>query len=192
MIKWLIILSLIAIPIIFLIMSSFEEKEIKTGLELGTASIIAVGQEFIRQTSLGEPIEETSLNELREITEKEIRLETQLPDLKKSEEIFDNGIRLSSEYNQVSLEYSAEKIGNKEYFSKLFDFRIKYEKYMTAMDSYIGDEDILIQENSMTQELKEINQQINILKNSESFEEGWEQASQYDKYKKFLPTMFAP
>lgn len=192
MIKWLIILSLIAIPIIFLIMSSFEEKEIKIGPELGTASIIAVGQEFIRQTSTGEPTEETSLNELREITEKEIRLETQLPDLKKSEEIFDNGIRLSSEYNQVSLEYSAEKIGNTEYFSKLFDFRIKYEKYMTAMDSYIGDEDILIQKNSMTQELKEINQQINILKNSESFEEGWEQASQYDKYKKFLPTMFAP
>lgn len=192
MIKWLIILSLIAIPIIFLIMSSFEEKEIKIGPELGTASIIAVGQEFIRQTSLGEPIEETSLNELREITEKEIRLETQLPDLKKSEEIFDNGMRLSAEYNLVSLEYSAEKIGNKEYFSKLFDFRIKYEKYMTAMDSYIGDEDILIQKNSMTQELKEINQQINILKNSESFEEGWEQASQYDKYKKFLPTMFAP
>ncbi len=84
MIKWLIILPLIAIPIIFLTMNSFEEKETKTGPELGTASIIAVGQEFIRQTSLGNPTEEKSLNELREITEKEIRLETQLPDLKKS------------------------------------------------------------------------------------------------------------
>lgn len=192
MIKWLIILPLIAIPIIFLIMSGFDEKEIKTGPELGTASIISVGQEFIRQTSLGEPTEETSLNELREITEKEIRLETQLPDLKKSEEIFDNGIRLSSDYYQVSLEYSVEKIGENEYFSKLFDFRIKYEKYMTSIDSYIGDEDILIQKNSMTQELKEINNQINIIKNSKNFDEGWEQLSQYDKYKKYLPTMFTP
>lgn len=192
MIKWLIILPLIAIPIIFLIMSGFDEKEIKTGPELGTASIIAVGQEFIRQTSLGEPTEEMSLNELREITEKEIRLETQLPDLKKSEEIFDNGIRLSSDYYQVSLEYSVEKIGENEYFSKLFDFRIKYEKYMTSIDSYIGDEDILIQKNSMTQELKEINNQINIIKNSKNFDEGWEQLSQYDKYKKYLPTMFTP
>lgn len=191
MIKWLIILPLIAIPIIFLIMSSFEEKEIKTGPELGTASIIAVGQEFIRQTSLGNPTEETSSNELREITEKEIRLETQLPDLKKSEEIFDNGIKLSADYYQISLDYSAGKIGNKEIFSKLFDFRIKYEKYMTAIDSYIGDEDILIQRNSMIQELKEINQQITLLKN-ESIEEGWEPISQYDKYKKFLPTMFTP
>jgi len=192
MIKWLIILPLIAIPIIFLIMSSFEEKEIKTGPELGTASIIAVGQEFIRQTSLGNPTEETSSNELREITEKEIRLETQLPDLKKSEKIFNNGIRLSAEYNQISLDYSAGKIGNKEIFSKLFDFRIKYEKYMTAIDSYIGDEDILIQKNAMLQELKEINQQIVLLKNSENFEEGWELASDYDRYKKFLPTMFNP
>ena len=132
------------------------------------------------------------MNELREITEKEIRLETQLPDLKKSEEIFDNGIRLSSEYNQISLDYSAGKIGNKEIFSKLFDFRIKYEKYMTSIDSYIGDEDILIQKNAMTQELKEINQLIILLKTSESFEDGWEIASEYDKYKKFLPTMFTP
>jgi len=192
MIKWLIILPLIAIPIIFLIMSSFEEKEIRTGPELGTASIIAVGQEFIRQTSLGEPTEKTSMNELREITEKEIRLETQLPDLKKSEKIFDNGMRLSAEYNQISLDYSAEKIGDGEYFSKLFDFRIKYEKYMTGIDSYIGDEDILIQKNAMIQELKEINKQIILLKNSENFEEGWEQLSQYDKYKKYLPTMFTP
>ncbi len=191
MIKWLLILPLIGIPIVFLSMNDFQEKEIKTGPELGTASIIAVGQEFIRQTSIGNPTEERSLNELREITEKEIRLETQLPDLKESEEIFNNGIILSADYYQTSLDYSARKIGDKEYFSKLFDFRIKYEKYMTSIDSYIGDKNILIQKNSMIQELKEINQQITLLKNK-SIEEEWEPISEYDKYKKFLPSMFAP
>lgn len=190
MIKWLLILSLIVIPIIFL--SNLQEKESKTGPELGKASIIEVGQAFIKETSLGNPTEEKVLNELREITEKEILLETQLPDLKISEEILNNGIRLSSNYNQISYDYSAGKFVDNEYFSKLFDFRIKYEKYMTAVDSYIGDEDILIQKNSMMEELKEINQQITLLKNFESFEEDWELASEYDKYKKFLPTMFTP
>jgi len=190
--KWLIILPIIAIPIIFLSMTSFEEKVTKTGPELGTASIIEIGEEFIRQTSSGNPTEERILNELRKITEEEVHLETQLPDLKSSEEILNNGIRLSAKYNQISYDYSAGKVGDEEYFSKLFDFRIKYEKYMTAIDSYIGKENILIQKNSMMQELKEINQQITLLKNSEGFEEGWELESQYDKYKKFLPTMFAP
>ncbi len=128
----------------------------------------------------------------REITAEEVLKETTLPDLKASEEILNNGIRLSTNYNQISYDYSAGKFVDQEYFSKLFDFRIKYEKYMTAIDSYIGDEDILIQKNSMIQELKEINQQITLLKNSESFEVEWELESQYDKYKKFLPTMFAP
>jgi len=181
-----------AIPIIFLSMTSFEEKVSKIGPELGTASIIEIGEEFIRQTSSGNPTEERILNELRKITEEEVRLETQLPDLKSSEEILNNGIRLSAKYNQISYDYSAGKVGDEEYFSKLFDFRIKYEKYMTAIDSYIGKENILIQKNSMIQELKEINQQITLLKNSESFEVEWELESQYDKYKKFLPTMFAP
>ncbi len=190
--KWLFILPIIAIPIIFLSMTNFEEKVTKTSPELGKASIIEIGEEFIRQTSSGNPTEEKILNELRKITEKEVRLETQLPDLKSSEEILNNGIRLSTKYNQISYDYSAGKVGDKEYFSKLFDFRIKYEKYMTAVDSYIGKENILIQKNSMIQELKEINQQMTLLKNSESFEAEWELESQYDKYKKFLPTMFAP
>jgi len=192
MIKWLLILPLIAIPIVFLSMSGFQEKEIKTGPELGKASIVEVGREFLKQTSLGNPTEENILGMFREITAEEVLKETTLPDLKASEEILNNGIRLSTNYNQISYDYSAGKFVDKEYFSKLFDFRIKYEKYMTAIDSYIGDEDILIQRNSMMQELKEINQQINLLKNSESIEEGWEQASEYDKYKKFLPSMFTP
>ncbi len=192
MIKWLLILSLIGIPIVFLSISDFQEKEVKTGPELGKASILEVGQEFIKQTSLGNPTEEKILNELREITEEEVLLETQLPDLKASEEIMNNGISLSANYNQISYDYSVGKFNDKEYFSKLFDFRIKYEKYMTAIDSYIGDGDILILRNSMIQELEEINQQITLLKNSESFEEGWEPASEYDKYKKFLPSMFTP
>ena len=191
MIKWLLILSLIGIPIVFLSMSNFQEKEIKTGPELGKDSILEVGREFIKQASLENPTEENILGVFREITAEEVLKETKLPDLKASEEILNNGIRLSTNYNQISYDYSAGKFGDKEYFSKLFDFRIKYEKYMTAIDSYIGDEDILILRNSMIQELKEINQQITLLKN-ENIEEGWEPISQYDKYKKFLPTMFTP
>ena len=192
MIKWLLILSLIGVPIVFLSMNDFQEKEIKVGPELGKASIVKVGQEFIRQTSLGNPTEEKILNVLREITPEEVLLEAKLPDLKASEEILNNGIKVSANYNQLSYDYSVGKFSDKEYFSKLFDFRIKYEKYMTAVDSYIGDEDILVLKNSMMQELKEINQQITLLKYSESFEEGWELESEYDKYKKFLPSMFTP
>lgn len=191
MIKWLLILLLIAIPIVFLSMSGFQEKEIKTGPELGKASIVEVGLEFIKQASLENPTEENILGMFREITAEEVLKETTLPDLEESKKIMDNGVRLSTNYNQISYDYSVGKFVDKEYFSKLFDLRIKYEKYMTAIDSYIGDEDILIQRNSMIQELKEINQQITLLKN-ESIEEGWEPISQYDKYKKFLPTMFTP
>jgi len=191
MIKWLLILSLIAIPTIFLSMSGFQEKEIKTGPELGKASILEVGQAFIKQASLENQTEENILGMFREITAEEVLKETKLPDLKASEEILNNGIRLSGNYNQISYEYSVGKLVDKEYFSKLFDFRIKYEKHMTAIDSYIGDEDILIQKNTMIQELKEINQQITLLKNK-SIEEDWEPISQYDKYKKFLPSMFTP
>ena len=191
MIKWLLILPLIVIPIVFLSMNDFQEKEIKTGPELGKASIIEVGQEFIKQASLENPTEEYILGMFREITAEEVLKETKLPDLKASEEILNNGIRLSSNYNQISYDYSAGKFVDKEYFSKLFDLRIKYEKYMTAVDSYIGVEDILTQKNSMIQELKEINQQITLLKNK-SIEDGMESLSQYDKYKKFLPSMFTP
>ena len=192
MIKWLVILSLIGIPIIFLSMNGFQEKEIKTGPELGKASIVEVGREFVKQTSLGNPTEENILNNLREITAEEILKETTLPDLEESKKILNNGIRLSTNYNQISYDYSAGKFIDKEYLSKLFDFRIKYEKYMTAIDSYIGDEDILILRNSMVQELEEINQQITLLKNSENIEDEWELASEYDRYKEFLPSMFTP
>ena len=191
MIKWLLILPLIGIPIVFLSMNDSQENEIKIGPELGKASIIEVGQEFIKQTSLENPTEENILGMFREITAEEILKETKLPDLKESEKIMNNGIRLSANYNQISYDYSVGKFDDKEYFSKLFDFRIKYEKYMTAIDSYIGNEDILTLKNSMIQELKEINQQIALLKNN-SVEEGWEPISEYDKYKKFLPSMFTP
>ena len=191
MIKWLLILPLIGIPIVFLSMNDFQEKEMKTGPELGKASIIEVGQEFIKQASLENPTEENILGMFREITAEEILKETKLPDLKESEKILNNGIRLTTNYNQISYDYSVGKFDDKEYFSKLFDFRIKYEKYMTAIDSYIGNEDILTLKNSMIQELKEINQQIALLKNK-SVGEGWEPISEYDKYKKFLPSMFTP
>ena len=93
-------------------------------------------------------------------------------------------------YNQVSFEYSTEKLSDLEYLSKLFDFQIKYQKYMTSIDSYIGEEDILIHKNSMTLELEKINQDIQILKNSMDLENDLELKSEYDKYKKFLPSMF--
>lgn len=192
MIKWLIVFALIGTPIIFLSVINFEENEVGTKAELGKVSIIKVGEEFVKNTSSGKPAEEYILGMFREITKEEIRKETELPDLKASETILNNGIRLSTNYNQISYDYSAEKITDKEYFSKLLDMRIKYEIYMTSVDAYIGEEDIMSLRNSIIQELKEINQQIIILKNYDDIEEGWELVPEYDKYKKFLPSMFKP
>lgn len=192
MIKWIIIISLIGISVIFLSTNSFQEKDISSGVELGKSSIIEVAEEFARQTAFEKELYEENLNELLEISEESILKELQLPELEKNEKILNNGIKLSANYNQVSLDYSSKKLNDQEYFSKLFDFRIKYEIYMTAIDSYIGDGDILILKNSMVQELEEINQQISFLKGSENIDENVKHSSEFDKYKKFLPSMFTP
>ena len=187
--KLLFLLPLIAIP--FLLVMTNQEGEKYSELELtGQSAILKVGEVFIDQASKEKSHEERTLNELREITEEEIRKATIIPDLKESEKIFDNGMKLSDDYNQVSFNYSTEKISDDEYYSKLLNFQIKYQKYMTAIDSYIGDEDILNLKHSLVLEYEKITQDIISFKNSGTVNEEWQSQSEYDKYKDFLPSMF--
>lgn len=189
--KLLFLLPFMAIPIL-LVMTN-QEGEKYSELELtGQSAILKVGEDFIEKASKEKPREDHTLNELREITEEEIRKETQIPDLKESEKIFSNGMKLSDNYNQVSFDYSTEKISDDEYFSELLNFQIKYQKYMTAIDSYIGDDDILSLKHSLILEYEKINQDIILLKNSGTLDEEWQSESKYDKYKEFLPSMFEP
>lgn len=192
--KSLILLPIIAIPILFIMLHS-EEKTIYSDTDfVGQSAILKVGEDFIEQaTKENSPSDDSHvLNELREITDAELLEEFKVPDPTESEKIFNNGIKLSDNYNQISFEYSTEKISDYEYLSKLLDFQIKYQKYLTAIDSYVGAEDILIHKNSMVLELKKINQDITILKNSMGVEGNLESGSEFDKYKKFLPSMFGP
>jgi hypothetical protein len=156
----------------------------------GQDAILKVGEDFIKQASIETLDQDHILNGLREITEEEIRKETQIHDPTESEKIFTNGMKLSDDYNRISFEYSAEKLNVAEFFSKLLDFKIKYEKYVTAIDSYIGDEDILVLKNSMVKEYKKINEQIALIKNSGTINDEWESQTEFDKYKKYLPSMF--
>ena len=189
--KLLFLLPLIGIPLL-LVMSN-QEGEKYSELELtGQSAILKVGQDFIDQASKEKSPEEHTLNELREITEEEIRMATKIPDLKESEKIFSNGMKLSDDYNQVSFDYSTEKISDDEYYSKLLNFQIKYQKYMTAIDSYIGDKDILDLKHSLVLEYEKITQDIISFKNSGTINEDWQSQSEYDKYKDFLPSMFEP
>ena len=188
----ILLLLLIAIPIIF-IMTSFEEKEKYSETDLvGQSAILKLGEDFVKEASLENPVsdEYRVLNELREITDAELLKELKVIDHTESEKIFNNGIKLSDDYNQISFDYSTEKLSDLEYLSKLLDLETKYRIYMTSIDSYIGDEDILVHKNSMLLEFEKINQDITILKNSIDVEAGWELKSEYDKYTKFLPSMF--
>lgn len=188
--KSLIFLPLIAIPIIFILISP-QDSEKYSELDLtGQDAILKVGENFIKQASIETSDQDHILNGLREITEEEIRKETQIHDPTESEKIFTNGMKLSDDYNRISFEYSTEKLNVTEFFSKLLDFKIKYEKYMTAIDSYIGDEDILILKNSMVKEYEKINEQITLIKNSGTIDDEWESQTEFDKYKKYLPSMF--
>ncbi|BDQ30625.1 MAG: hypothetical protein K5798_10710 [Nitrosopumilus sp.] len=188
--KSLILLPLIAIPIIFILISPQDSKKYSELDLTGQDAILKVGEDFIKQASV-EPLDQDHiLNELREITEEEIRKETQIHDPTESEKIFTNGMKLSDDYNRISFEYSTEKLNVTEFFSKLLDFKIKYEKYMTAIDSYIGDEDILILKNSMVKEYEKINEQITLIKNSGTIDDEWESKTEFDKYKQYLPSMF--
>jgi competence protein ComGC len=188
--KSLIFLPLIAIPIIFILISPQDSKKYSELDLTGQDAILKVGEDFIKQASIETLDQDHILNGLREITEEEIRKETQIHDPTESEKIFTNGMKLSDDYNRISFEYSAEKLNVAEFFSKLLDFKIKYEKYVTAIDSYIGDEDILVLKNSMVKEYKKINEQIALIKNSGTINDEWESQTEFDKYKKYLPSMF--
>lgn len=188
--KPLIFLPLIAISIIFILISPQDSKKYSELDLTGQDAILKVGEDFIKQVSNETPDQDHVLNGLREITEEEIRKETQIHDPTESEKIFTNGMKLSDDYNRISFEYSTEKLNDAEFFSKLLDFKIKYEKYMTAIDSYIGDDDILILKNSMVKEYEKINKQITLIKNSGIINDEWESQTEFDKYKKYLPSMF--
>ena len=170
---------------------SYQESEKYSESDFtGQEAILKIGEEFIQKASVQTSSNDVHiLNSLREITEEELK-ESQVPDLSENEKIFNNGLRLSDDYNRVSFDYSNEKISDMEYLIKLFDFQIKYQKYMTAVDSYIGDKDILDLKNSMLMEYKKINEQIILLKNSGTVNDDWKSQSDFDKYKKFLPSMF--
>ena len=192
MLKWIILIAVVGIPLFVLYIYDFQSNTHTGGVDMSKSSILNVGREFVNQVSPEETTRENTLGVLLEITDKDILKEKEIPDLSASENIQNNGVRLSASYNQASYDHSTGKTPAEEYFLKLLDFKIKYEKYMTAIDSYIGNDDIIIQKNSMKQELEEINQQINTLKRSENFEDGWETKSEFDKYKKLLPSMFTP
>jgi len=192
MYKWLILAALIGMPLVFLYMYDFQGNGVISGQDEDKSSVLDIGQDFIKQVSHDEPSKENTLGMFEDISDANILKEKEIPDLNASEKIQNSGVRLSTNYNQLSYDYSNGKIPPSQYLAALMDFKIKYEKYMTALDSYIGSEDITIQRNSMIQELRDIEQQINTLKNSKTFEDGWESKSEYDKYKKLLPSMFTP
>lgn len=188
--KSLFLIPLIAIPLVLVIVSYQESEKYSESDFTGQEAILKIGEEFIQKASVQTSSNDVHiLNSLREITEEELK-ESQVPDLSENEKIFNNGLRLSDDYNRVSFDYSNEKISDMEYLIKLFDFQIKYQKYMTAVDSYIGDKDILDLKNSMLMEYKKINEQIILLKNSGTVNDDWKSQSDFDKYKKFLPSMF--
>ncbi len=90
MIKWIIIISLIGISVIFLSTNSFQEKDISSGVEFGKSSIIEIAEEFARQTTFEKELYEGNLNELVNLSEVEILNELQLPGIEKNENILNN------------------------------------------------------------------------------------------------------
>jgi len=192
MFKWIILMAVIGIPLFVLYMYNFQSDVHTADTDMSESSVLDVGREFVKQASREEIAKENTLGIFMEITNKDMLKEKEILDISVSEKIQNNGIRLSSSYNQASFDYSNGKLSPEEYFFQLLNFKIKYEKYMTALDSYVGEDDIIIQKNSMMQEFKEINQQINTLKSSENFKDGWETKPEFDSYKKLLPSMFSP
>jgi len=189
MIKKITLVVIVGIGIIVFGIFSLQEKEDKSGPVLGEASIMEVMSAFLVSSTNDEVV---ILNPLKEITEEEgILYALKLTNLERNEKMIEFGIKISTQYNQGSLDYSSGKITDNEYYTKLYNLRDYYQAYMTFTDSYIGEGDVLIQKKSMIQELIEIEEQINLLKFSENIY-GDEQASRFDKYKKLLPSMFAP
>ncbi len=190
MIKKITLLVIVGIGVIVFSVFSFQEKEDNRGPVLGEASIMEVMLAFIETVSNDE---NKNIEALREITteEQEILYALKLPNLERNEKMIEFGVKISTQYNQASLDYSSENIRDNEYYTKLYNLRDYYQAYMTFTDSYIGEGDVLIQKKSMIQELIEIEKQINRLKFSENIYDD-EQSLGFDKYKKLLPSMFTP
>jgi len=191
MIKWAILLVLVIVPIAFLIISSVGEKEIESSSVIEKTSILKVGQEFIDQASRDNSTEDSSPNKPTEITEEELIKMFRVADPDRNEKIINMGVRISTQYNHASFDYLSGKITDLNYYTILYNLREDYYAYLTFSDSYVGEGDILVQKKSMIEELKEITDQITILKNSKKFEIP-KYLSEDEKYKKFLPGMFAP
>ncbi len=205
MIKKITLVVIVGIGVIVFSIFNLQEKEDISGPVLGEASIMEVMLSFIESASndqnknikaLIETVsndENKNIKALREITVEELEIldALKLPNLERNEKIIEFGVKISTQYNQESLDYSSGRITDNEYYTKLYNLRDYYQAYMTFMDSYIGEGDVLIQKKSMIEELVEIEKQINLLKFSENIYDD-DQASGIDKYKKLLPSMFKP
>lgn len=190
MIKKITLLVIVGIGLIVFSVFSFQEKEDKRGPVLGEVSIMEVMLAFIETASFKEKENKMLLRDIT-VEEQEILEVLKLPNLERNEKMIEFGVRISTQYNQASLDYSSENIRDNEYYTKLYNLRDYYQAYMTFTDSYIGEGDVLIQKKSMMQELIKIEEQINILKFSENIYDD-EQTSEFDKYQRFLPSMFTP
>ena len=190
MITKITLLVIVSIGVIVFSVFSIQEKEDKRGPVLGEASIMEVMLSFIESASIEENENTITLRNIT-VEEQEILDALKLPNLERNEKIIEFGVRISTQYNQASLDYSSGNIGDNEYYTKLYNLRDYYQAYMTFTDSHIGEGDVLIQKKSMIQELIKIEEQINFLKFSENIYDD-KQSSGFDKYEKFLPSMFSP
>lgn len=74
--------------------------------------------------------------------------------------LIDKGIDMSSAYNRVSYEYSANKILTKDYLDELKKLKIQYESYLEEISNKNWHYDITNHKNSLTTEYFKIKQEI--------------------------------
>jgi len=74
--------------------------------------------------------------------------------------LIDEGIDMSSTYNRVSYEYSANKILTKDYLDELKKLKIQYEVYLEDISNKKWHYDIINHKNSLTAEYFKIKQEI--------------------------------
>jgi len=190
MIKNITLLVIIGIGVIVFSVFSFQEKENQSGPVLGEASIMEVMMAFIVTVSNEENEKNVKLKGIT-MEEQEILNALKLPNLERNEKMINFGVRISTQYNQASLDYSSGNIRDNEYYTNLYNLRDYYLAYMTFTDSYVGEGDVLIQKKSMIKELIKIEEELTLLEFSENIHDE-EHTSEFDKYDKFLPSMFTP
>lgn len=170
---------------------TFQENKEKFSSKLNEeSSTLEIGKEFISLASNNQIAEYKGRMLGNVIDIDEVKVLNDARSFANNEEILERGVRLTDAYNRIVYEFSAERISYKDYIIKVYEYRIKYEKFMTAINSYIGKEDILVLKNSMLKELNDMKFQIREFENSRAPENDWELISEYDKYRKFLPSMF--